>query len=510
MTFTLGVSVTSGRTLGPYSLVELLGRGGGAEVWEAFHREHPDTRVAVKLLQLDEGMLRSSELRRFEAEIWIGYRLRHPNIVPLIDHGQDNHQAYFVMELLKGASLSDLLAGGSPLAEDRVLAVFRQALEALAYVHELKGDAGQPLGLIHRDVKPSNLFIAQEGTLKVIDFGIAQARGSDQTRTRTGVVRGSLPYCSPEQVRNEPLDARSDLFSLGLVLYEMLTGARCFRQEHDAGILGAILWSPIPPVAQLRPEASPRLAQQVESLIEKDRDRRPSSAREVLETLNTHFPEDAQAVRTALVDWAKHRPAQAMARGPNTRSATRPSGPLKPPVPPAEVQKSTRKPRRRTAWIGALAVVVVGLGLVWGSRQRPPVAQPTLPTHAPLKEPPPQTVSIVPAPPPPAPAPQHRALQQIPKAVPPSRRRPPRQVEPMPVKSVVSERPGWLTVGMQGGWARIQIDATDAGPTPVFRFPLAPGRHTIVATRKDGRAQTHVVTVRPENETTLGLEWNEP
>ncbi|MEX0592919.1 MAG: PASTA domain-containing protein, partial [Nitriliruptoraceae bacterium] len=206
-----------GRILsGRYELSRLLGRGGMAEVWAA-HDHTLSREVAIKLL-LDRFLDDESFTRRFQDEARHVARLNHPNLVGVYDTGADQGQPYIVMELVEGRSLQQVIAAGG-LPEDRALQVVGQVCAALAYAHDR--------GLIHRDVKPGNILIADDGTVKVTDFGIARAV-DNETVTRTAAVLGTAAYLSPEQAQGLDVDPRSDLYSLGVVLYELLTGDQPF------------------------------------------------------------------------------------------------------------------------------------------------------------------------------------------------------------------------------------------------------------------------------------------
>ncbi|MEX2324599.1 MAG: Stk1 family PASTA domain-containing Ser/Thr kinase [Nitriliruptoraceae bacterium] len=221
--------MSSGRILSDrYELLGLLGRGGMAEVYAArdltLGRE-----VAVKLL-LDRFLDDAAFMRRFQDEARHVARLNHPNLVAVYDtgqdHNQDHGQPYIVMELVEGRSLQDAIAAGG-LTEDRALDVVADVCAALAYAHDR--------GLIHRDIKPGNILLSDDGTVKVTDFGIARAV-DNETVTRTASVLGTAAYLSPEQAQGMDVDPRSDLYSLGVVLYEALTGIQPFSGDSPVTV----------------------------------------------------------------------------------------------------------------------------------------------------------------------------------------------------------------------------------------------------------------------------------
>ncbi len=282
-------------TLGPYTLSRRLGVGGMAEVWEATHAQRPDARVALKRMLSDTP---SSALRsKFMDEARIGSLLDHPHIVKLLDVGMERQTLYLVMELLEGQSLSQARGEGQALPIGLAVTLALQALEGLAHAHAAS--------VIHRDIKPSNLFLTLGGDLKLIDFGIATSIGLERTFTKTGMFRGSLPYSSPEQARNEPADAQTDLFSFGLVLHELLTGRRVFDQSGEAAIVSALLWSPLPPVRSRREDVPRALERAVAWALEKERSRRAPSAVALAAALRDSVAPDVPWSRERVATWAR-------------------------------------------------------------------------------------------------------------------------------------------------------------------------------------------------------------
>src|SRR5271165_2520595 len=284
--------LTPGTHVGPYEVVALLGAGGMAEVYRA-----KDTRlgrdVAIKVVSEALGG-DGAFLERFEREAKLAGSLAHPNVVALHDVGFHDGKPYFVTELLQGESLRERLAKGSiPLA--KALEWAAQMAQGLAAAHEQ--------GIVHRDLKPENVFITRDGHVKLLDFGIAKlveaVQGAsphglmDETAapsgssTGTGMVLGTPGYMSPEQVRGDPLDARTDFFILGAVLYEMLSGHRAFPAGVVVESGYAILHDEPEPLPSTVP---PQMAQVVHRCLEKDPARRFHSAQDLafhLELLRT-------------------------------------------------------------------------------------------------------------------------------------------------------------------------------------------------------------------------------
>jgi serine/threonine-protein kinase len=255
---------------GRYRLLGLLGRGGVGEVWRAEDLQLGRP-VAIKLLRRLEGDALSS-LERFKREAQATARLSHPNVVATYDIGSTDDRAYLVMELVRGGDLAQLLRNhGLPPAEE-VADLAIQAARGL--------DAAHAAGIVHRDVKPANLLLSSDGTLKITDFGIARMLGTENTGGLTGpVLLGTAAYLSPEQVRGEPATPASDRYALGCVLYELLAGRTPFTGEAHEVLDGHVRSEPVPVLAY-RPDAGAGLANLVMHLLAKDPAVRPATAAE--------------------------------------------------------------------------------------------------------------------------------------------------------------------------------------------------------------------------------------
>ncbi|HTA66861.1 MAG TPA: protein kinase [Bryobacteraceae bacterium] len=274
-----------GQHLGSYEILDKLGEGGMGEVWRA-RDERLNRTVAVKILPAD---LANDPARRarFEQEARSLGALNHPNIVAVYDVGQDNGRSYIVSELVDGESLRSVIDRG-PLPMRKLIDYGVQMAEALAAAHEL--------GIVHRDLKPENVMVTRAGRVKVLDFGLAKqnvaAAAGDRTATmalsQPGMVMGTAGYMSPEQVRGEPVDARSDIFSLGCVLYEMIGGRRAFQAPSSVETMNAILKEDPP---DLDPGTSPpALSSIIRRCLEKRPEQRFQSAADLAFALHALTP----------------------------------------------------------------------------------------------------------------------------------------------------------------------------------------------------------------------------
>jgi len=280
-----------------------LGAGGMGEVWRA-----RDTRlgreVAVKVLPASFSA-DPDRLRRFEQEAQAASALNHPNILTIHDVGTHNGSPYVVSELLEGETLRARLAGGT-FTPRKALGHALQIAHGLAAAHEK--------GIVHRDLKPENIFVTKDGRVKILDFGLAkltQAESGSRAATdlptagtEPGVVLGTVGYMSPEQVRGKLADARSDIFSFGAILYEMLSGNRAFRGDTTADTMSAILLKEPPDLSATNRAVSPGLDRVVRHCLEKDPERRFHSAHDLafdLEALSDVSTPAEQAVRPRLV-----------------------------------------------------------------------------------------------------------------------------------------------------------------------------------------------------------------
>ncbi len=262
---------------GRYELRGVLGRGGMAEV-----RDGWDTRLArpVAIKILHPGIdTRPDNRKRFEAEARAAAALDSTHIVAVHDSGEHNGMPFIVMERLPGESLHDRIAQG-PLPQPMVRSVLDDVLMALASAHQG--------GILHRDIKPANILFTSSGDAKISDFGIAKT--AQNNLTASGQVFGTMAYLSPDRVRGKPATPADDVYALGVVGYEALTGRRAFPQENLAALAQAILHDPLPPIAALRPDVDPALAAVVERAMARDAAMRFQSAHAMRAALAGQVP----------------------------------------------------------------------------------------------------------------------------------------------------------------------------------------------------------------------------
>jgi predicted ATPase len=272
------MALTSGTKLGPYEILGPLGAGGMGEVYRA-RDSRLDRSVAIKILPA-EFSASGSQLHRFEQEARAASALNHPNIVTIYELGQDGSDHYIAMELVEGSTLRALLSAGL-LPMRKAIEIGSQVAAGLTKAHEV--------GITHRDLKPENLIVSHDGFVKIIDFGLAnlslpEHEGSDLNTTSltpAGAILGTVGYMSPEQADGRRLDFRSDQFSFGLVLYEMVTGRSAFQRATAAETMVAILREEAEPIACQNREAPAPLCWAIERCLAKDPDKRYASTRDL-------------------------------------------------------------------------------------------------------------------------------------------------------------------------------------------------------------------------------------
>ncbi|QRN97508.1 protein kinase [Archangium violaceum] len=279
--------------LGRYQLLDKLATGGMAEVYLAratgpmgFEKELVVKRILPHLAA--DGRF----VEMFLAEARLAARLNHPHIVQIFDFGEADGTWYLAMEYIDGLNLRVLSKrareAGMELPPASCARIIASVCEGLAYAHERTDPTtGEPLGIIHRDISPDNILLSREGAVKVVDFGIAKMAGQE-LRTQTGVVKGKLAYMPPERFREVEMDRRMDVYALGVVLYELLTGHKPYEAGSEGQLVRAILYEQPVPAVKWRPELPPALRRILERAMAKEREQRYADCRALQSDLE-HF-----------------------------------------------------------------------------------------------------------------------------------------------------------------------------------------------------------------------------
>ena len=332
-------TIQPGQMLGPYRIINQVGKGGMATVYKAY-QPSVDRYVAIKVLP--SQLAESKEFAaRFQQEARIIAKLEHPHILPVFDYGESEGVAYFVMRYMDAGTLKERMIEGRPLPLHEIDRLFTQLAEALSYAHSR--------GIVHRDLKPANVLIDAQGNVFLTDFGIAKLLESASPRlTQTDAIMGTPAYISPEQAQGHPVDQRSDIYSLGIILYEMVTGSVPFTAETPLAVLFKHISDPLPPPSLVKPDIPPVVEQVLLKALAKDPRDRFGTAAEFVGAW-----ERALQARETM----KHPPETATVPPPSTTGAP----PQRKPVP---LTKTATKPGLPTVWIvGCLVVACAVFGL---------------------------------------------------------------------------------------------------------------------------------------------------
>ena len=357
-----------GRVVGSYRIVEKIGEGGMGAVYRAVD-EMLDREVAVKAIRPE--LVREPEIvERFRTEARVLARIQHPAIATIYSFFQEGGEMFLAMEFVRGRPLSEVLAAERALPWRRAVPLIASALDGIEQAHRS--------GIIHRDLKPDNLMLTEAGTLKVMDFGIARMPGSSHL-TRTGLLIGTLRYIAPEQIRGEEVDRRTDVYALGVVLYQMLTGRVPFDGPTDFAILKAQIEDPPAPPRSLAPD----LPEWLDGIVLKALRKNPDDRFQTVDELRLHLSgqgslplESGEDLPTMVLPPRPTAAAPPVLTSPETMETDRPRLPATPAVP-----GTSYRPVSEAGWkrgvLAAIAVLILaaGLGFFWQRRQ-PAVLEP--------------------------------------------------------------------------------------------------------------------------------------
>jgi serine/threonine protein kinase len=282
-------NIQPGQMLGPYRIINQIGRGGMANVYKAYQAS-VDRYVAIKVLPTQ--LAESKEFAtRFHQEARIIAMLEHPHILPVFDYGESDGIAYFVMRYLDAGTLKDKMESGRPLPLNDIDRIFTQLAEALSYAHSH--------GVVHRDLKPANALIDSFGNVFLTDFGIAKLLESASPRlTQTDAVMGTPAYISPEQAQGQTVDQRSDIYSLGIILYEMVTGSVPFIADTPLAVLFKHITDPLPLPSKVKPDVPESIEKVILKALAKNPQDRFATASEFVEAWKSAL-EEARMARTS-------------------------------------------------------------------------------------------------------------------------------------------------------------------------------------------------------------------
>lgn len=480
-----------------YQLLGLIARGGMAEVHLARVEGEAGFQKWVALKRILESYGHNAQIEKmFIDEARLVAKLSHPNLVQVFDFGRDEQGLFIAMEYVPGPNLAQVLrvlrkAGERP-PEAPMLDAVIQILRGLDHAHRLRGDDGAPLGLVHRDVSPANVLLTSDGVAKLADFGVARAAERLGEATRAGKTRGKVAYMAPEQARSKPIDARTDVFAAGLLLWEALSGQSCYQAEGDAALLRKAAHAEVRTLGSVGVEVPAPLNAALATALEADPGKRFASAAAMADALESYhreaFPKYTAAALGAVVQRALgampplahlavevEAPAPAepdpVARVRRPRAAvpeTRPATDAA--TEPRMSSELTADPAGSRAEVGksgrgravALSVVAIALGIAGGlvyvdrssgAVQPPPTS---LPPPAPLA-------------PPPTPVVDHAAVDA----------KKSRAVEVRTAAPQAGDGTGYLSVKCEP-WCDIRIDGHFSGRrSPASRIPLPAGRHTL-------------------------------
>lgn len=511
-------------SIGRYEIVEPLATGGMATVYLARLTGPGGFAKLVALKTIHPHLVAEDGfVEMFLDEARIASRITHPNVCQIVDFGVGTGSYFIAMELLLGENLAKLRPALENLEQDErhvemVSRIVADAALGLHAAHEVKGDDGELLQVVHRDISHSNLIVTFDGVVKVVDFGIASA--ADQLHlTRTGTLKGKFAYMAPEQLEQQGVDRRADLWSLGVVLWEMLTGERLFTRKRQVDSMRAVLDDPIPLASSLNPDVMPEMDAILARALDRAPEKRFASALDFAQALDAlaatqGWTFSAQNLGEHMRRVCSESFEQQSAMVLNARSASATSS--TPSVTNEETQTRRASPvavrreetpvpasdpgNKRRAWTSMLALAVVtgtaAVAYFAGSRATPE-ATPNEVSDVVTVEPDtgaPDTGNDA------TPTPENRPPTESPSVDPPEE--PPLESAGTSVRMQARRAPGFVNITTPGGWADVVIGGRNVGRTPL-RTRLPAGRRRVVL-RPFGRGNIRrTVTVVPREATRL-------
>jgi eukaryotic-like serine/threonine-protein kinase len=489
-------------TIGPYRLLAEISSGGMGIVYLARDERMPGFEKLVALKRIHTHLADDERfIAMFLDEARIASLVRHANVCGVEDFGSEDGTSYLTMEFLVGEPLSKVVREMSKRADLRgprffaiAARLLSDACEGLHAAHELTDARGMPLELVHRDISLPNLFVGYDGVIRILDFGVAKAAHRIAETTVDG-VKGKFAYMAPEQLRRGAIDRRADVWSLGVVAWEILTCERLFRRDGELDTIEAVMNGPIPLASEIAPDVPAELDAVVQRALTRDLDARYGSAREMGRDLAAYLADCGSSA--GLADAAEFMSALF----PNGRAEKLSfvelalAGVARTPRPGAE-ERTVREPERRRAPYFAIAIaIVLGIGiggslLAWGNDEEP-VAREEAEVHTPIENEPPPSA--------PAPAIATSAAMTAEDA-------PATRVETPPRAPARRARAnGTLQLATRNGWARVRAGGRDLGTTPL-RTALAAGRHSLELIDERGRSRRVRVEVRAGETTRVSID----
>lgn len=480
-----------------YELIKKIAAGGMGEVFIARRTGAGDfeKRVALKLL-LPHLASVPRLVQDFHAEARLAARMHHPNIVEIFDVGEADGRPFIAMQLVDGVTLSRLLRAVTKRGDQLPLPIARLIgtglCEALSYAHALTDGQGKPLRVVHRDVTPGNVLVSRNGAVLLTDFGIARVR--DGSLTDPGVLRGKAAYLAPEQVLfDAPVDARADIYSAGLTLYEALTGTQPYRRESMNDALLAVKDGKLPRLETVRPDVTPGFA----AALHRALSRKPEDRFPLAKELRAALADGPVATAPELADFVLRYCADSLIQplqpeepsGPATRSVVMVT-PTQLQLPPPANARHRGRPLVAVL-LGALLLLGAG---TWWLFNAEPIPLPVIP-EAPAPPPPVVIAPVqVEAEPQPAPDPE--------PAPPPAVKRPVKRA-PAPPPAM---RVGYLTADASP-WAEVLLAGRVIDRTPFVRYPLPVGKHTLVFRGPAGEVRERAVSVSEGKTTSVRVDF---